>query len=220
MYRIDGISDRILNRVEETDNALNKYREAKRKMQESAIIVVFKDFHKNETHARIHNLINNPSFNDINALFRIIDKHLSSERSNQTKGIATYLMVILLRNLSHSRELWRKIILLIASNSEDVDDFNRILRRQSVVGRIVDVIEDYFRCLLQIGDDFFIDEAAAGDKTELYKSVSTTSMILIIHHLLNLPQSSSLVHDRIFTTAELSPAFIQHLKLTLRNMSL
>lgn len=222
MYRIDGIFDRISNRTAEADNALNDYREAKARLQEESLLILFKDFAKKETQEKIDRLINNPAFTEISVIFRIIDKQMPQERLKQSKGIASHLLAILLHNLSHSKELWNKLILIIGNNSEaSVDDFNKLLKRQSILNRIIDVMGDYLKCLCQIGDEFFIDtEAATEKKIELYKSIEVSQMVLVIHHLLNQPHTSTFTHNKVFCTFELSPSFINYLRLMLRNLSL
>lgn len=225
MYRLDGIVDRIDFNAVECDNAVNQYKVVKEEFQEKTFIKLFKDFDKKETQQKIQRFINNPLvIDELSVIFKIIDKNIEKERQRQESGVAAHLLAILLRNLEQSQELWRKMILIVGNpqNTEIVDGFNLFLKRPPVISALTNIIEEYLMSLCQIGDEFFVDIETIVDekKMKLYRSIELPHMILIIHHLLNLPETSHHFANRIFNTFELSPAFIIFLKVSLRNLSL
>lgn len=225
MYRLDGIVDRIDFNAVECDNALNKYKEAKKEFQEKTFIKLFREFDQKETQQKIQRFINNPLvIDELCIIFKIIDKNIEKERQRQESGVAAHLLAILLRNLEQSQELWKKIILILGNpqNTEIVDGFNLLLKRPPVISVLTNIIEEYLMSLCQIGDEFFVDiETIVGEKKmKLYRSIELPHMILIIHHLLVLPETSHQFTKKIFNTFKLSPAFIIFLKVSLRNLSL
>lgn len=225
MYRLDGIVDRIDFNAVECDNALNKYKEAKEEFQEKTFIKLFREFDQKETQQKIQRFINNPLvIDELCIIFKIIDKNIEKERQRQESGVAAHLLAILLRNLEQSQELWKKIILILGNpqNTEIVDGFNLLLKRPPVISVLTNIIEEYLMSLCQIGDEFFVDiETIVGEKKmKLYRSIELPHMILIIHHLLVLPETSHQFAKKIFNTFKLSPAFIIFLKVSLRNLSL
>lgn len=224
MYRICGIADRIEFCVIEADNAFNNYKESKEKMQEK----IFKtlDFRLQTTQSRINNFINctTTGFHDeLAILFRIIEKELDGEREKRVAGIATHLMAILLNNFATSHQLWMKIVLIVNNGKEEsLNALNFFLRRQCVMNRLASIIEEYFKSLCQIGDDFFIDLHAVKDpkKLKLFKNLQLPQMIVLIHHLINNPPTTYFFKQKIFESFQLTPTFVQHLKVSLRNLSL
>lgn len=230
MYRIDGIADRIQLEAIENDNSLNKYREASEKLQLDAFTTLFQDFRNPQSQLKVHRLINNPKLiQELGIIFKLIDKNLIIERREQEKGIATHLLGILMNNLtSYSIELWRKIALIIGDPQyeETLTGLNIILKRQCAMTRMSSVIEEYLKSLCELDDGFLVDvevevEAVHDEKKfNLFRSLSVAQMILIIHHLLNLPETSKFFADKIFGTFDLSENFLSFLKLSLRNLNL
>lgn len=225
MYRLEGIVDRIQYNGSECDKALEDYREAIKEGAERSVLFLCHQITTKQTQMKVHKVINEPNFiEELAAIFRLIDKNIESEQRKKEKGIANHLLAIVLYNLNQSAVLWRKFVAIIGnpSNREVVADLNKILKHQSVMNCMSEVIEQYFNCLCELGDEFFIDVAAINDdkKLSLFKTITVPEMILIIHHLLSLPESSQFIADKLFNTLELSPSFTSYLNLSLRNLSL
>lgn len=221
MYRIDGNYDRIINRITETDNAINKQRELSVNLQDLTLLILLKDFDKKETQQRIHRLIRSGTSKQLQVVIRTIDKRLDEERATKNKGIACHLLGGLLNNLLHSNNLWRNIISMTA-DPEAVNDLNKLLKRQIVMNRMSTVIEEYFKTLCQVEDEFFVDVQAVTDKKKLslFTSIEVPQMIVIIHHLLSYTDTSQFFQEKIYKAFDLSPAFIKYLKLCLRNLNM
>lgn len=223
MYRLEAIEDRI-NSVE-CENVLNKQKELTDTFDEEILLALYRDFEKHSCQQRIHGLINRPDvIDELAIVFRLIDKRLDDERNRQEKGIGTYLLAILMRNLLDSEQLWIKLVRIIGQpeHSTTLVDLNKVLKRMSVMKRLATVIQEYLQHLVQLGDDFFIDCDSIEDsrKRKFFASIEVSRMIVIINHLLTQPDTSAFFTERIFTTFELSPSFLSHLKLSMRNLNL
>lgn len=222
MYRIDAICDRIYFDSIEVDNAVNKYKESSENLREKIFINLFKDFKSKETQLKINKLVNRPeAVEELKIMFALIDKHLSSEREKQEKGIATHLMEVLLNNISHSEQLWKKIISMI--DQRDTETLDKFLKRRSVMKSMSAVIENFLNSLCQVGDEFFVDtgEHDVEDRQlKLFNNLDPSHMIIVIHHLLNLPTTAAFFNHQIFSSFQLSPSFITFLKQSLRTLSL
>ena len=220
MFRVDAICDRIHFNSIEAENAVNNFKESSEKLRENFFCNLFKDFQTKETQLKIHKLINKPeSYEELKIIFDVMDKHLDAERERKEKGMATHLLVLLLNNLDESEPLWRKMLAMI--DQKDTFLLNKFLKRQSVMNKVSSVIENYLNSLFQVGDDFFIaSEDDDSSSSKLFTSIEVSHMIIIIHHLLNLPTTSTFFYDKMFTVFELNESFISFLKLSLRNLSL
>lgn len=225
MYRLDGIVDRIQYNSSENDKAIEDYQKANKDGTESAVLALSRHFTDSKTQMKVNKVINNQNITaELAAVFRLIDKNLELEQSMNEQGVACHLLLILMCNLKQSPVLWAKLVSIIGNteNHEILEDFNKILKHQSVINCMCEVIEEYLKCLCELGGDFFIDTASITDLTkhDLFQTIAVPQMILVIHHLLSQPRSSQLIADKIFNTFELSTSFISYLKLTLRNLSL
>jgi hypothetical protein len=219
MYRIEGITDLIIQRTAEADNVLNSYTES-RDAAIQEILLKGKDDPR-ETKLRMRKLINNSAFKELPAVFRIIDKHNDSESAT-----AALLLSILIHELSQSIELWRKIIFIIDSsgfNHSAIDGLNKFLRRKCVMKHLSELLEQFFKSLCQVGEnEFYIDIEAVQDekKLKLFKSLEVHHVAIVINHILNLPETSQFFSNKIFTDFELSSSFKKYLKLVMRNLNL
>lgn len=231
MYKLDGKIDSINLCVAESDNASNKYKETRDKMQEESIKFLFRNFHSRldsrETQKKIKELLlSSALIDEMGIIFRVIDKNLKIEQQTGEKGLATHLLAVLLCDeLFYSTELWKKMITIIGNPaySETLETFDNILNRRCVLRRITDVIENYLKSLCQVEDQFYIDVNTLTDynKLKFFSNIEVSQMILVIHHLLNLKRTTSqYVAEKVFKSFGLSPTFMTFLKLSLRNLSL
>lgn len=224
MYRLDGKLEAISLNISDSDNAVKKYQEARDKLHEQKLAFLFRDFQSRETLLMMHAFIENPAvIEELAVMFRIIDKNLDKELQAKERGLAIHLLAVFLRDLSHSEQLWRKMIMIIGNPAYSLilDGLNTFLSRKSALIRMTNVIEEYLKSLCQVGDQFFIDVTVIEkQKLQLFGNIEVSQMILVIRHLLNQPKTSSFIAEKIFRTFELSPAFTSFLKLSLRNLSL
>lgn len=223
MFRIDSVCDRIYFNAIEAENASNKFKEVSEELRENFFMKLFKDFETQEIQNRIHKIINKPeAVEELKLMFSIIDKKINSEREKEEKGIASYLLALLLNNIPNSEHLWKNIIKLI--EVKDTEMLDTFLNRKSVFIAMSTVIESFLNSLCQVGDEFFVDtegnESLDSKQMKFFNSLETSHMIIVIHHLLFHPKTSAYFNQQIFTTFNLSPHFIDFLKLSLRTLSL
>ena len=225
MYKLDGKLDAIELNIAEIDNALNSYKAAKDKLQEEKFMFFFRNYQSREAQAKIYHLITNPDvIEEFGLMLRVIDKNLNKEKHSGVKGLATYLMTMLLSSVK-SQQFWKKLFTIIGNPdySETLNAFNTVLYQKSLLVCMTDVIEEYLKSLCQVDEDqFYIDLNTINDKKKLklISSIEVPQIILIIHHLLNHPSTSQYIFNKVFETFELNPAFKKFLKLTLRNFNL
>lgn len=224
MYRLDNVVDRVLFDSVESQNALNNFKELQDKFQEDIFHSMFTEDCK-KVQQKFNFLVNKPEvIDELAVMFRLIDKNLDDERERNKRGIGVTLLAIILRNLQQSAELWKKIVLIVGdpTNRSVKEDFNKLLKRQSVVATLTEVIQGYLGSLCQLGEEFFVDPKTITDekKRKLYSNIQLPHMIVVIHHLLYAPETSHHFAKNLFESFELSPAFISHLKLSLRTMTL
>jgi hypothetical protein len=222
MYRIDAISDRIYFNSIEADNAVNKFKETSERLREKIFVDLFNDFKSKHTQLKINVLINREdAVEELKLMFTLVDKHLNSEREREEHGIAPHLLALLLNNIQDSRQLWKKMILMI--DEKDTQALDAFLRRRSVMNSMSTVIENYLNSMCQVRDDFFIDTSndnLDSKQIKLFNSLELHHMVLVMHHLLNCTGTSFFFNQKIFSSFELSPTFIAFLKLSFRNLSL
>lgn len=222
MYRIDAICDRIYFNSIEAENAVNVYRCTSDQWREKVFVNLFKDFKSNETQMKLNKLINRAeSLEELKIMFALIEKYLDGERETQDKGIATHMLAVLLNNIAHSEQLWKKIVTMITM--KDTEILDKFIKRQSVMNSMSTVIGNYLNSLCEIEGEFFIDtnnDTIDSKQIKLFNSLELSHVILIIHHLLNHPKTATFFTRKIFTSFELSPSFITFLKLSLRTLSL
>lgn len=223
MYRLDGKIDSITLKIAERDDADKLRKEAEDKLQEDELLLISRNFQSKETQRKINSFFNNPAIiKELATIFRVIDKNLDTERQARKKGLAVHFFALLLGNLLHSHELWKKLVKIIGdpAHAETLNAFNKVLNQKFVYVRMTDVIEEYMKSVCQLGDQFLVAiDSVAEKKKRIFSSIELPHMILIIHHLLNHPKASPYVFERVFTTFDLNPAFIGFLKLSLRNLN-
>lgn len=226
MYRLDGIVDRIIFSNLECNQALEEYHKAVEETTERVVATLCHRITENNTQVRINKIFNQPGIiEELSMIFKFIDKNLEHEQTLEETGVAHYLLAILINNFKQSSSFWKKFVAIIGdpANRIVLQDLNPILKYESVLNCMCEVIEEYLKCLCEVGSEFFIadvDFVTDIRRLDIYKTITVSQMILVINHLLNLPETSEIVAEKVFNNFELSPSFISYLKVSIRNLSL
>lgn len=219
MYRIEGICDRIEFDGIEIEDAENKFKEIAKTFEEESFINLIKNYQRSDPQLKIFKLISRiGAQKELKIIFNLINKNYEAERTRREKGMGTYLMAILLNFMNH-QNFWINISEIVSStNNEEVKkSLNGFLSHQVVLIKVLKTIENFFKTLCQVDDEYFVDTSEA--KCALFHHLKLNQVILIIHQLLQIPEIAGFVSQKIFVHFELSPEFIRFLKINLRNLS-
>lgn len=160
--------------------------------------------------------MDNEEIDEIGTIFEIIASESEEEEMTEIKGKATYLIAILVASLK-SAIVWKKIIKLINSRNVYKQHLDEFLSLECIHSRIMDAIDQYFKALVQIDEDFILDIEALPREFSHLQSIKLTEMIIILHHLLNHQDIGAIVSQKFLGEHnDLSPDFVKFLHASFR----
>lgn len=168
-------------------------------------------------------IIDKKKIDEFAILLRLVKENFKEEFRNERKGIAYHLIGIIVNCLTTSSEFWEKIFLIVGSlrNEKALEALDDVLIISSVYLRIIETIEEYFKCLNQVDDQYFVDEEKVLEFSnhDLLEKLQLQHLLVLLHHLIHHEKIGRLTIDRIFLCDEYSPEFQQFLKTSLNSLS-
>jgi hypothetical protein len=168
-------------------------------------------------------MIDKEKIPELAAMLRVIEKNFKDEFRSERKGIAYHLVGIIVHCLATSSDFWEKLFLIVGSQKNHVtlEALDSVINISSIYSKIMETIEDYFKCLNHVDEQYFVDEEKVTEfhNQELLEKLQFNHLLVLLHHLMHHEKIGRIVADRIFSCEDYSPEFRQFLKDSINSLS-